>query len=199
MERIKQRFLVQSLHYFLSPISFFIVLTGLLLVVLYSFQLFDFWEHSAQQTEIINYLLQHQSSGLLNVDALNINEKRHLLDVQQLYSSIEQLFKYSLLAYLAILITFKKHIVFRKLLSHVVYLGGSSLIVFIVLNMSQGFMLIFDYSHRAFFIKGTWLFPSDSYLIQLFPLDYFYHFSLVYVSFLSLFLSSSALFIYYKK
>jgi hypothetical protein len=43
-----------------------------------------------------------------------------------------------------------------------------------------GFVPLFIFLHTFLFPAGTWVFPDDSILIQLFPLDYFFHFGLVY-------------------
>ena len=108
-------------------------------------------------------------------NALNYTsaELSHLQDVQRIISVIEYLFLISLLTTLTILgINFRSKLLLQKLLH---YGGIATLIVAVVILLCLlfAFNSSFTAFHELFFPQGNWQFPSDSLLIQTFPLSFF--------------------------
>lgn len=154
------------------------LLLAVCIALLYSY--YYFMPHSAQQGDIFTYLLNHHYNGLLNVNYLNITEKRHLLDVKRLFANTLQLFQYSVLGHLTLLLLFRKKLSGLLLLQILVTTGGMIVITSAALISIFGFKEIFSLLHKPFFVENTWLFSEESTLIHLFPSEYFYQFLFIY-------------------
>lgn len=110
---------------------------------------------------------------------LTPQEQSHMQDVKNLYENLEIIFLFfsvltiSMLFFL--LIKDKKK--YRVFVVDYLFLGGISLIIFIlVLSIFSfaGFDFLFDLFHRIFFSQGNFLFLSQSTLITLFPSEFFF-------------------------
>ena len=138
-----------------------------------------------QRQQIVAYLLGEGRDGLPDIGFLNFAEARHLLDVRRLFSFIETLLYYFLPV--SMLIFFLKRSFSRGIvLLYTGYLGLGSVLLLGLSILSGGFVALFVFLHTLLFPVGTWVFPVDSSLIQLFPLDYFFRFALWYVGSLTL-------------
>ena len=177
---LSTKILIISLFLLISLSLLVTLFLGIGLGLLYGY--YYFAQHSIQQDEIFIYLLGHHSTGLLNADYLNIAEKRHLLDVKRLLIDSKSLFKYSFLGNISFLLLFRKHLYKTPLFKYVTALGFSTILASILLTTWLGFKELFTLLHTPFFNNNTWLFPKDSLLIQLFPIEYFYQFALLYVT-----------------
>lgn len=154
-----------------------VISLGLWLVLLYLFAALP--EANVQRQQIVAYLVYAPYSGFLEVDYLNLPEKRHLLDVQRLFSVLEQGF-WGLLGLALLLLFF-----IRRICWHCVGLIGFCLLLLpLVLMAWQGFIPLFIWLHTVFFPPNTWVFPDESLLIQFFPLAFFLRFGLVYIALL---------------
>jgi integral membrane protein (TIGR01906 family) len=181
MERIKQRFLVYGVMLSGSMIYLVILLLGGWQGMLYMHAYF--MDHSVEQMNIIVYLHNWHSTGLIlfNSDALTIAERRHLLDVKYLFQSLDNLFLYSVLMGIILSVWIRKQISIAGLLLQSVIWGIGGMVL-LLLGVTIGFEALFNMVHHYLFLNNTWLFPQNSYLIHLFPLNYFYQFALLYSS-----------------
>ena len=115
-------------------------------------------------------------------------EVSHLQDVKKLMKVINYLFYFSLLILTLILTYYKKNVQqVKKLLRY----GGITTIVVVLITIFilwLSFSKLFTLFHHVFFPQGNWIFPTDSLLIQTFPIDFFNSISLRIFG-LSLFIS----------
>lgn len=113
-------------------------------------------------------------------EVFNEKETEHLIDVKNLINTV-LLFYYSvalisIMLLLSLFLLNKKQF-FNKLISIFIYSSLLILIVSVVLFVfSLKFDFLFTAFHSMFFQEGTWLFPADSVLIQIFPDKFFYDF-----------------------
>ena len=152
-----------------------IVLTGIYLST-FEFLLYHF--HSPIYGEIINpsahnttwtYLLHQKYITFIELDLLNIHEKRHLLDVKRVFNTTYILWMLS--ASLGFLIL---TVCFRNVIKYIATIG-LSLNTFALL-LSFNFLNSFELFHTLFFKQNSWIFLQNSLLIQWFPLVYFQDF-----------------------
>ena len=133
-----------------------------------------------QRQEIVAYLLGGVTDGVLEVTYLNFVERYHLLDVRQLFTQISDLF-YGVLAVSVLLLGLQRRFAQGRVLVRTGYLGLAAILLPGVVMLLGGFVPLFIFLHTLLFPEGTWVFPDDSPLIQLFPLAYFFRFGMVYV------------------
>lgn len=190
MVNAKQPFSRQLIKFLLNTLcwlgSFSLVLCmwlGLWIALLQVYPVFN--DYVGQRQEVVDYLLRNGGGGLPDFDFLNLAEKRHLLDVWRLFASLEQLF-YWVLFSSAVLLVLQQRFAKGGVVLRTGYLGSVSVLVSGLLMLLVGFVPLFILVHTFLFPVGTWVFPDDSILIQLFPLDYFFRFGLVYMGMLSL-------------
>jgi len=138
----------------------------------------------SQRQSIVAYLLGEGRDGLPNIGSLNFAEARHLLDVRRLFAFMEILLYLTLPV--SILFLLKKSFINGRVLLRTGYLGLGSILLPGLLMLAGGFIPLFVFLHTLFFPAGTWVFPNDSILIQLFPLTYFFRFGLLFVTALTL-------------
>jgi uncharacterized membrane protein len=178
-------------------ITYFVILMMMLMYLLLQ-GYYIFYPHSIQQIEIFTYVLQHQHMGLFNSDYLNVAERRHLLDVKYLMTALKQNLFYAVIASVVISFLLKQWLNFSTILQNCAYLGLGSIGVIMILLLNSNFMMLFNAFHTLFFLGNTWLFPKNSKLTQLFPLEYFYNFSFLYITLLTLLLISIIVLKYIK-
>jgi hypothetical protein len=152
-----------------------IVLTGIYLSI-FEFLLYHF--HSPFNVKVINtsaynttwiYLLHQKYMTFIELDLLNIHEKRHLLDVKRVFKMTYMLWMLSASLGFLILTVF-----FQKIIKYIAILG-LSLNTFALL-LSFNFLNSFELFHALFFKQNSWIFLQNSLLIQWFPLIYFQEF-----------------------
>lgn len=154
-------------------------------IMLYGYTIFFSNDLESLKKTIIHYLLTQHSLDFLQINELNIYERRHLFDVKLLFQSLSHLFLY-IIGYNAVFFIIAKQ--YEKKITikwrWVSYLGLLPLIIISSLILVFGFSPIFNDLHSLFFPPNSWIFPKNSTLIQLFPLDYFLQFALIYLLFL---------------
>ena len=152
-----------------------IVLTGIYLSI-FEILLYNF--HSPLDEKIINpsalyttwtYLLHQKYITFIELDLLNIHEKRHLLDVKRVFKATYILWMLSASLGFLILIIF-----FRKVLKYIALFGLS--LNTLSLLLSFNFLNSFELFHALFFKQNSWIFLKNSLLIEWFPLIYFQEF-----------------------
>jgi hypothetical protein len=151
-------------------------------IMLYGYIIFFFNSSENLKTTIIHYLLIQDSISFLQINELNIYERRHLFDVKLFFQSLNYLFLYITLYSVSVFLITKQYL--KKItinLLWVSYLGLLPLAIMSSLILIFGFLPTFNHLHSFFFPPNSWIFPKDSTLIQLFPLDYFFQFALIYL------------------
>ena len=133
-----------------------------------------------QRQEIVAYLLGGVTDGVLEVTYLNFVERYHLLDVRQLFTQLCHLF-YALVLVSVLLLVLQRRFAQGRVLLRTGYLGLAAILLPGVVMLLGGFVPLFVFLHTLLFPAGTWVFPDDSALIQLFPLAYFFRFGILYV------------------
>ena len=112
-----------------------------------------------------------------NKEELNLNYTSsavsHLEDVKGVMNFIDYLFYFSLLVCTGIITYYKKN---KEQLMKLFKYGGITTLVsigFILLFALFAFNHVFTLFHQIFFPQGNWIFPTNSLLIQTFPIDFF--------------------------
>ncbi|MBO0613112.1 MAG: hypothetical protein RL122_125 [Pseudomonadota bacterium] len=131
--------------------------------------------------EIVAYLLGAGAESLPSMNALNLAEARHLLDVRRLFAALETLF-YGVLAVSVLLLVLQRHFAAGRMWLLTSYVGLISILLLGLLIALGGFVPLFVWLHSVVFPAGTWVFPDNSVLIQLFPLAYFLRFGVLYTA-----------------
>ena len=124
---------------------------------------------SQNQEFTFDYLLQNRPL-LLNYTELELS---HLQDVQRVMTFVNYLFYLSLLICTIIITATIKNKILRQRLF---FWGGFSTIIVVILILIcslVGFNSTFTIFHEIFFPQGNWIFPSESLLIETFPLEFF--------------------------
>ena len=152
-----------------------IVLIGIYLTV---FELLLYNFHSPLDSEIKeplahfitwSYLLHQKYITFIELDLLNIHEKRHLLDVKRVFKITYMLWMLTGSLGFLILVLF-----FKKLIKTIAIFGLSLNAVLILLSFN--FLDCFELFHYLFFRDNSWIFFQNSLLIEWFPLNYFQEF-----------------------
>ncbi|MGV6808844.1 MAG: lipoprotein intramolecular transacylase Lit [bacterium] len=175
-------FILQLLQAFGLILFFYLLIWH---IMLHGYISFFYHSQDNLKTTIIHYLLLQDTTHFLQINELTLYERRHLFDVKQLFQHLEQFFVYSLVfnSLMYILARHYPHY-FTLNLTYFAYLALSPLCLVTLAIIFFGFLPTFNYLHSFFFPPQSWIFPKDSTLIQLFPLDYFFNFALVYFSLL---------------
>ena len=120
---------------------------------------------------------QETMNFLENKQELNLNytssEISHLKDVKGVMNFIDYLFYLSLIIITLIITYYKKN---KKQLIKLFRYGGITTLISmgIILFLSLfAFNTTFTIFHQIFFPQGNWLFPTNSLLIQTFPIEFF--------------------------
>ncbi len=117
-----------------------------------------------QTKNVIEYF-----QGKISISELNgfdTRETEHLYDVKWV---IRALLALMLVCFITLLF-----IADRRVLLY----GGVASLIFPLILYIVPFEILFDLFHRITFASGTWLFDSNSLLIQMYPFEFFYDFFL---------------------
>lgn len=184
MDKPEQQFsggIASVLRWVVSICLVVAIYLGVWVALLHGYQ---WWGDSLlQRQEIVDYLLGKGANVLPEMGFLNLAEKRHLLDVRRLFASIASLF-YLLLPISLLLLMLQRRFASGRVSLRVAWLGLGLILLPGLLMLLGGFVPLFIFLHTFLFPPNTWVFPDDSILIRLFPLDYFFRFGLAYVAML---------------
>jgi len=112
-----------------------------------------------QTKNVIDYF-----QGKSELNGFDAREASHLRDVKWLFRLLLVLM---FMCFVTLLF-----IADRK----VILYGGILSLIFPVVLYIIPFEILFDWFHRILFTSGTWLFDSNSLLIQMYPFEFFYDF-----------------------
>jgi len=134
------------------------------------------------------YLLKQKYITFIDLDIFSIHEKRHLLDVKRLFEKIYTIWLIFTISsvFITIFIYFKGWI--GEVFKYFFYIGVIINSIFIIFSLF--FIDSFNFLHKIFFPKNSWIFPPDSILIEWFPISYFVEFFILFIAlnFLGLFI-----------
>ena len=128
-----------------------------------------YWKYEgydSMSSLVVNYLENPDEVGLIEIDAFTESEKQHLLDVKIV---AHRIFDFSFLVMgviLGLLYVFKWDC--RKVLVN----AGMITIMVPILLYFIPFNFVFTGFHSIFFASGSWIFPSSSLLIKLYPFEF---------------------------
>ncbi|HLD33985.1 MAG TPA: DUF1461 domain-containing protein [Candidatus Nanoarchaeia archaeon] len=124
---------------------------------------------SLQQQSVVNYVQSHEP---FDTTSFSPSELSHLDDVYNVMLFFDIVLIVSLAALGALSYLLYKTSDFKPVLqwSGIAVIGS---IVLLLLLTFLSFNWLFNVFHQLLFDSGTWLFPANSMLIQLFPLDFF--------------------------
>ncbi len=122
----------------------------------------------------------------------NAAESSHLEDVKNVLASVKRLYYAAVLLLAAFVIYLFSKKWFMQLMPKAFVISGavSMLLLLVAFVASLNFDAFFSVLHKPFFASGTWLFPADSLVIQLFPEQFFSDFAKMF--FLLILVNSSA-------
>ena len=111
-------------------------------------------------------------------EAFSEREAKHLFDVKELINKSLLFFYFAFLIEIFLFTLFfaldKKS--FLDVFVKTVVYGSSLVLVLSAVLFIFSFSSLFSSFHSLFFAEGTWLFPSESVLISVFPEKFFYDF-----------------------
>jgi uncharacterized membrane protein len=165
---------------------FYIALAMIVLIAIYLsiFQLLLYTFHSPFNSTISSseahnkmwiYLLHQHYDSFIELEPLTIHEKRHLLDVKRVLEDTYTVWRVFIAFGIVSLVLF-----FNKIISYVFYVG-LLLNLSIILLFGYNFLASFDTFHAFFFVSNSWRFSEASLLIEIFPLNYFQEFLILFV------------------
>lgn len=131
-------------------------------------------QHEAHD-KIWHYLLAQEYESFIELEALSLHEKRHLLDVKRILESTYTLWMFVMPFAIVVLILF-----FNKIVAYIFYMGLAFNVSTIAL-FGYNFLSSFDTFHTFFFVHGSWRFSHDSLIIEIFPLHYFQEFFILFM------------------
>lgn len=120
--------------------------------------------------KVFNYLQKGQNLP----DEFSQKEKNHLKDVSFLFKLVLQIkviTLFLLLLVFLILASQKKLLLFWQAVKLSSFIFALIQLAFVLLAWLS-FASFFNFFHRLFFIPDSWLFPSTSILIKLYPFDF---------------------------
>jgi integral membrane protein (TIGR01906 family) len=131
--------------------------------------------NETQGMDVVNFVTSKASLS----SAFNERESTHLADVRNLFSILKQIYYLTLLG---LIITTVYLLVKKKtipLIHNSLIISGTFSLIFLALLflISFSFTSFFNNIHRPFFEANSWLFPSTSLLINLFPEQFFSDFT----------------------
>lgn len=147
----------------------FCVLLPIFLLLFSYKSILIFVDYNTEQQKVIDFL-EGKEKLEADITALEID---HLNDVKEVMKNLDLVFYFLLLVLtLIITYTYKNKPFLKKLF----FYGGittlSFIFLFFILTLTN-FNFIFTTFHQIFFPQGNWIFPTDSLLIQTFPLEFF--------------------------
>lgn len=117
--------------------------------------------------KLIDYF--NYKSSILEVSEFNKEETTHMAEVKSLITKIKIFFVLLILAFVSV-------ILFCEEKSKVFFYGGIITILLPLIFYILPFDYIFVLFHKIFFV-GKWQFPAESFMIQIFPEQFFYDFT----------------------
>ena len=127
-----------------------------------------------------DYLLYDPYFDLPNTDLLVMRERRHMLDVKHTLGDLRHLWWFSLGLWMSLLAAQYRPITQRRLALRMSLYVGMSVIGIAGIMAAINFHASFNLIHHLFFTNHSWVFPTGSLLIQLFPLHYFQQFFVIW-------------------
>ncbi len=134
-------------------------------------------EADAAARSVIDYIAGDARE--LHGEAFTAPERRHMADVRALFQGWRAVTHLALatMALLGILLAWMEPQRLRRIIAQVLLLAGGgilSLVAFVGAAVALGFDRAFTAFHGIFFEEGSWQFPDDARLIQLFPEQFFF-------------------------
>lgn len=120
---------------------------------------------------VVYYLMSPDDGGVLELEIFSEAEKQHLLDVKKLVHRTFDVLFFCLLWLFGMFYYNHKTAKSRNLSKILLYAGMIAVaipIVFAVIPFDAFFTLF----HSIFFAPGTWTFPANSALIQIYPFSF---------------------------
>ena len=134
--------------------------------------------------EIIINLLDYfkNNERFIEQEGFSQKERHHFLDVKKVIRNNKSILLFSMMLSIMLLMYLvsktKKKVLKYKLSSYFINGGFITIILVIFIYLlSQDFNYFFNLIHSFLFKTGTWVFPSNSLSIKLFPLELFKDFS----------------------
>ncbi|MBJ6611367.1 MAG: DUF1461 domain-containing protein [Candidatus Thiothrix moscowensis] len=138
-------------------------------------------ELQASSQWVWQYLLHDSVLNLPNTSLLDMSARRHMLDVKRILATFQQAtLLLAAVGGLLLILQARPAANLRRLLDWSGRMGMSLMAVGMV-AASVDFRWAFILLHKLLFLERTWVFPDDSLLIRLFPLEYFQQFFLYWV------------------
>jgi len=131
--------------------------------------------NATQAISVVNYV---NSKGEL-VDGFTPPEVSHLTDVRNLFSKLKIFYYLTLVLQFAVVIYLFTSKKFKIILPKSFVISGVFSLIFLLVLflLSLSFDTFFTNLHKPFFTANTWIFPQDSLLIQLYPVEFFQDFT----------------------
>ena len=126
-------------------------------------------------SEVVDYFSGKSSD--LKIPNLNSDELSHMSDVKSLINGLRASYFILLIVYTTLIISIlliSKNII--EILENLLYKGGifaNLIFIILILTTLLSFTTSFETFHQIFFPQGNWMFPANSYLIQIFPESFF--------------------------
>ena len=125
-------------------------------------------------SHVVDYLMDKDEEKFVDLEIFDEKEKSHLLDVKILVHRIFD-FLFVLLVLFFLLVYFNNKLNKGKNWGKIlIYSGMASVLLPIILYFIP-FNAVFNVFHGIFFAPGSWVFPSNSALIQMYPFDFWYN------------------------
>ncbi|MEM5877981.1 MAG: DUF1461 domain-containing protein [Candidatus Aenigmatarchaeota archaeon] len=140
------------------------------------------------------FILRYVKGEHVDVSFLSENEIAHLNDVKSILFFSNLFLKIAFLFLIFLTIIEKWHLMLDAVkIGSFIMMGFSLFILIYSIFFFDDFFINF---HKIFFPNGNWSFDPSSMLIQLFPLDFWYKTSLIFIS-MNIFDSFVLFFLYY--
>jgi len=126
------------------------------------------YDYNIEQKNVVDYVL---NKGDLNLEGFEQNEIDHLLDVRNVIRSVDLVFDLVVI----LLVLLSVYLYRNGRFDWIIYAGllGICMGLILILFTYLDFFSMFDNFHKLFFTPGSWIFSSQSKIIQLFPITFF--------------------------
>lgn len=125
---------------------------------------------------VIDYLRDKNETSFIGLDVFSEKEEKHLLEVKILIHRTFE-FLFLMLVLFFILIYYNYEFNKNENLDKVLLYSGMLTVAILVLLYFIPFELVFTAFHKIFFAQGSWIFPPNSALIQIYPFDFWHSIS----------------------
>jgi len=131
-----------------------------------------------QADSMIEGTIRYLKGEDVALDFLNENEAGHMADVRALVARFNSLLAFSAILFfvlLLLLFLLSGQDFLRHMLKSLIFGSTAVVIAFAALFLlSANFSSLFAVFHSPFFESGSWIFPADSTLVNLFPEKFFF-------------------------